>query len=65
LPELPARRPICALSVLARVMMGAPELLDEATEALAAQTDLDLTLMRRAARLTLEQLDNAASHGRD
>jgi hypothetical protein len=53
------------LSVLARVMMGAPELLDEATEALAAQTDLDLTLMRRAARLTLEQLDNAASHGRD
>ena len=64
LPELAARRPICALSVLARVMTGAPELLDETTQALAAQTDLDLTLLRRAARATLEQLQAAAAHGR-
>jgi HD-like signal output (HDOD) protein len=64
LPELPARRPICALSVLARVIMAAPERLDEATEALAVQTDLDLTLMRRAARQTIEQRTNAAANGR-
>ena len=64
LPELAARRPICALSVLARVIMAAPEQLDEVTEALAAQTDLDPTLMRRAARLTLEERANAAAHGR-
>jgi HD-like signal output (HDOD) protein len=64
LPELPARRPICALSVLAQVIVAAPEVLDEVTEALAAQTDLDLTLMRRAARLTIEQRANAAANGR-
>lgn len=55
LPEMPARRPICALSVLARTIMAAPEQLDEVAKALAAQTDLDLTLLRRAARLTTEQ----------
>jgi HD-like signal output (HDOD) protein len=64
LPELDARRPICALSVLARLIMAAPELIDEATEALAAQTDLDLTLMRRAVRLTQEQRANAEANGR-
>jgi hypothetical protein len=64
LPDLPARRPICALSVLARTIMAAPELLDEATEALSAQTDLDLTLLRRAARQTIEQRAEAAANGR-
>jgi HD-like signal output (HDOD) protein len=65
LPELEARRPICALSVLAWVIMVSPEAMDEATEALAAQTDLDLTLMRRAARLTQEQRASASAHGRN
>jgi HD-like signal output (HDOD) protein len=64
LPEQPARRPICALSVLAKVIMGAPDLLDEVTEALTAQTGLDLTLMRRAARLAHEPLASAVTHGR-
>jgi HD-like signal output (HDOD) protein len=64
LPELAARRPICALSVLAWAIMAAPDRLDEATEALAAQTDLDLTLMQRAARLTQEQRASASAHGR-
>jgi HD-like signal output (HDOD) protein len=64
LPELPARRPICALSVLAAVILNTPDLLDAATQALAPQTDLDLTLMRRAARLTLEQQAHAVAHGR-
>jgi hypothetical protein len=44
--------------------MVAPDLVDEATEALAAQTDLDLTLMRRAVRLTQEQRANAEANGR-
>jgi HD-like signal output (HDOD) protein len=64
LPDMPARRPVCALSVLARIIMVAPEMLDEATEALAAQTDLDLTLLRRAARQTIEERANAAANGR-
>ncbi len=64
LPEMAVRRPICALSVLAKVIMAAPEQLDEVTEALAAQTDLDLMLLQRAARVTLEQRASAAANGR-
>ncbi len=64
LPEQPARRAICALSVLAKVIGVAPELLDEVIDTLAAQTDLDPSLMRRAARLALEHLASAAAHGR-
>jgi hypothetical protein len=51
--------------VLAWAIMVSPEAMDEATEALAAQTDLDLTLMRRAARLTQEQRASASAHGRN
>lgn len=64
LPDMPARRPICALSVLARIIMAAPERLDEVAQTLAAQADLDLTLLRRAARLTIEQHVHADANGR-
>ncbi len=64
LPEQPARRAICAVSVLAKVIMVAPDLLDEVTDALAAQTDLDLALMRRAARGVLEQRASGQTRGR-
>jgi HD-like signal output (HDOD) protein len=65
LPTAEARRPICALSVLAWVLMTAPERLDEAAQALAPQADLDLTLMQRAARQALTEMQEAAAHGRD
>jgi HD-like signal output (HDOD) protein len=58
LPELAVRRPICALSVLAQTLMAAPERLDEAAQAMAIQADLDLTLVLRAARQTLDHLDS-------
>jgi HD-like signal output (HDOD) protein len=57
LPELATRRPICALSVLAQVLTDAPEKLDEAAQAMATQADLDLTLVLRASRQTLDHLD--------
>jgi HD-like signal output (HDOD) protein len=65
LPDLPARRPVCALSVLAHAIALAPERLDEVTESIAGQTDLDLTLLRRATRSTLEQVAAAAAKGAD
>ena len=64
LPAVAARRPICALSVLAYVLSKAPQTLDEVAPTIAAQAELDLTLVLRAARQTLEQLDAAADHGR-
>jgi HD-like signal output (HDOD) protein len=57
LPELVVRRPICALSVLAQAMCAAPETLEDAAAAIAPQADLDLTLVLRAARQLLDQLD--------
>ena len=64
LPEAPARRPIIALSVLAKALMTAPHTLDDVTEVLATQADMDLSLLRRAARITLELLDNTATQAR-
>ena len=65
LPDLPpARRPICALSVLAAVLNTAPETLDEAAQGVAPQADLDPTLVLRALRQTQDQLDAAAANGR-
>jgi HD-like signal output (HDOD) protein len=65
LPEATAKRPICALSVVAHAMMSEPQALDDRVHAMAAQTDLDLVLLLRAVRQTQEQLDNALAHGRD
>jgi HD-like signal output (HDOD) protein len=64
LPEMPARRPICALSVWAWQLDRQPALLDERVATLAPQADLDPMLVLRALRQVQEQLDNAASHGR-
>ena len=64
LPEAPARRPICALSVLAHALMSAPDTLDQAAQAVAPQADLEVTLVLRAARQAQEQLDSAVEHGR-
>lgn len=64
LPEARSKRAICALSALAYTLMTAPEQIDEAAAAVAPQADLELTLVQRAARQTLEQLQAAADNGR-
>jgi hypothetical protein len=63
LPEAESRRAICALSVLARALMQAPQTLDDAAGAVAPPADLDLTLVLRAARQTHDQIEEAAAHG--
>ncbi len=66
LPDLPpARRPICALSVLANLLDAEPEALDEAAQTVAPQADLDSTLVLRALRKLHEELEDAAANGRD
>jgi hypothetical protein len=64
LPEGHAKRPICALSALAYTLMTAPEQMEDTVAAVAPQADLDLTLMQRAARQTLDQLQAAIDNGR-
>jgi HD-like signal output (HDOD) protein len=64
-PAALARRPISALSGLAWVLMRAPERLEEVAQALAPQADLDLTLMLRAARHCLQDMQEAAERGRN
>ncbi|MDP3082177.1 MAG: HDOD domain-containing protein [Rubrivivax sp.] len=63
-PQL-LRRPIVALSVIAHVLMTAPQTLDDVVARLAPQADLDATLVLRGARLVAEQLVAGAEHGRD
>lgn len=62
-PQL-LRRPICALSVIANVVMTSPGTLDETVTAIAPQADLDATLVLRAARQVAEQYAENAEHGR-
>lgn len=64
LPEAEARRSICALSVLAHVLMQAPQELDKAALAVAPHAELDATLVLRAARQTHEQMEAALAQGR-
>jgi HD-like signal output (HDOD) protein len=64
LPPLPARRTICALSVLAHTLETDSDALDEVALAVAPQADLDATLVLRALRQVQEQLQNALDHGR-
>ena len=64
LPEGEGRRSICALSVLAHVLMHEPDSLDAAVLAIAQAADLDETLVLRAARQTHDQLEQAAAQGR-
>jgi HD-like signal output (HDOD) protein len=65
LPELPTRRPICALSVLVQALESDPETLDEVVHAVAPQAHLDVTLVLRAMRQTRDQLESAAANHRD
>ncbi len=65
--ELPAemlRKPVCALSVLAQVLLNTPEVIDEVVEHIAPQAELDVTLALRGARKVQEQLEEAAQRGR-
>jgi HD-like signal output (HDOD) protein len=64
LPADPQRRSICALSVVAYLLMRAPEQLDEGAERVAREAGLEPVLVLRAARQVQEQLDEAAQHGR-
>ncbi len=64
LPEVPARRAVVALSVLAHALAERPDEVDAVAAALAPQADLDVMLMLRAARQTQQQLDEDAEHGR-
>ena len=59
-----SKRAICALSVIAQVLMDSPEELDDVAERIAPLADLDATLLLRSARLVLEQMEEAAARGR-
>ena len=64
LPELPARRGITALSVIARALMQTPDELDEVAAQMAAQAELEPTLVLRSTRRVLEQMQQAAARAR-
>lgn len=64
LPLPPAFRPVSALSVLVHALMRAPHLAEEAAQAVAPQAGLDGTLVVRALRQLLEQLEAAQEHVR-
>ncbi|MDO8418453.1 MAG: HDOD domain-containing protein [Rubrivivax sp.] len=65
LPEPPAQRAVCALSVLAHALMSAPETLDVVAPAVASAADLDPMLVLRSVRQVQEQLETAAAHARE
>ncbi len=60
----PAQRPVAALSVLAHALMSAPGTAEEVAQAVAPQADLESTLVMRALRQTLEQMESAQEHAR-
>ncbi len=62
--EAGSRCSIAALSVLAWVLMQAPERVDEAVNAMAPAADLDLILTLRAVRQVQEQLAEDLAAGR-
>lgn len=64
LPVPAARRSALALSVLVGAMTNRPAELDQIAASIAAQADLDTTLVLRAARRIEQQLEDASSHGR-
>ena len=59
-PHLP-RRAVCGLSAVAHALMQAPETLDAVIQRVAPDAALDPTLLTRAARRTLAQLDGRAT----
>jgi len=58
------RRSICAISALAWVLMNQPGELEGVAASMAAQAQMDETLVLRAARRVSEQVLEAHSHGR-
>ena len=65
LDDLPAKRSVLALSVMAHTLETAPETLDAVAQVIAPQADLDPTLVLRAMRQVQDQREAAAAHGRD
>ncbi len=63
LPDIPARRPICALSVLAGGWLDAPDDLPALIEAVAPQAELDPLLVLRALQRVGGQLAEADETG--
>jgi HD-like signal output (HDOD) protein len=62
-PQVP-RKSICALSVIAHMLMSDPERTEEVVGQIAPQADLDPMLALRCTRRLQEQLDQAAAHER-
>lgn len=64
LPPPPAKRSICALSVLAHLVETEADDAEAAARVVAGQAELDTDLVLRALRRELEQRADAATHGR-
>ena len=62
---VPAKRSIAALSVFAHTLMQAPATAEAVALAVAPQAELDATLVLRALRQALEQMESAREHARD
>jgi HD-like signal output (HDOD) protein len=64
LPGAPARRTVLALSVIAAAIVTMPPSIDAVVPQIAPQADLDTTLVLRAARKLVDDLQAAQAHGR-
>ena len=64
LPGPPARRSVLALSVIAAAIVTMPPSVDEVVPQIAPQADLDTTLVLRATRKLVDDLQAAQAHGR-
>ncbi|MEK8051841.1 HDOD domain-containing protein [Ideonella sp. DXS22W] len=64
LPDAPTRRSALALSVIVQALMTVPASIDDVVPIIAAQADLDPTLVLRATRRLAEQQAEAQAHGR-
>ncbi len=64
LPGAPARRSVLALSVIAAAIVTMPPSIDAVVPQIAPQADLDTTLVLRAARKLVDDLQAAQAHGR-
>ncbi len=60
----PERRSVAALSVLVHALMHAPATAEAVAQTVAPQAELDTTLVMRALRQMVEQLESAQEHAR-
>ena len=60
----PERRSVAALSVLVHALMHAPATAEAVAQTMAPQAELDTTLVMRALRQMMEQLESAQEHAR-